>query len=120
ITDRTAVSVTLNGAAIGVTRIDALTSTFLGLQPLVDDGLATLTLVATDAAGNVTVAKHTITKDATPPVITVQDPAVGVSTTATTLQVDGSVSDLTVISLTINGQAVVIAQDGGFATSIPL
>jgi hypothetical protein len=120
ITDATVVTLTLNGAPVGLTPVDPLTKSFLALEPVIDDGPATLTLVATDGAGNVATVKRTITKDATAPVITVIDPIEGSSASTSTQVVIGSVNDLTTSTLTINGVSQPIAADGGFSSSVTL
>jgi uncharacterized protein YfaP (DUF2135 family) len=120
ITDRTAVTLTLNGAAVGLTPIDATSKGFLSLEPLVEDGLASLTLVATDAAGNVATLRRVITRDATAPVITVLEPVADLVTNSATAHVVGSVADLTKSTLTVNGAALAIAADGGFVGDVPI
>ncbi|MEO7181305.1 MAG: RHS repeat-associated core domain-containing protein [Gemmatimonadaceae bacterium] len=120
VTDQSAVTLTLNGAAVALTTVNATTKSYLATEPLVADGIAVLNLVATDAAGNVTMATRGVTRDATAPVVTLQSPADGLSTSAATVEVSGSVADLSASSLTINGSATTIAPDGGFSTTVPL
>ena len=117
ITDATATTLTVNGAAVAV---NATTKTYTTTLPLAADGVATITLTATDAAGNTTTQTRTVTRDATPPQLTVQEPDAGLVTQAATVHVSGSVSDLTKTTLTVNGTALVVATDGGFAGDIAL
>jgi RHS repeat-associated protein len=115
ITDATTTTLTVNGAAVAV---DAATKAYQSTLPLTTDGVASITLVATDAAGNTTTATRTVTRDATAPVITILEPDSGLVTQAATVHVSGSVNDLTKATLTVNGTALVVAGDGGFAGDV--
>jgi RHS repeat-associated protein len=117
VTDRTVVTLTLNGAAVAV---NAATGAYATTLPLGVDGAATLTLIATDAAGNATTASRVVTRDATPPEIAVAEPAAGLVTNGATVHVSGSVFDLTASTLMVNGVAFTLAADGGFAGEVPL
>ncbi|MDB4914048.1 MAG: hypothetical protein JWM95_1692, partial [Gemmatimonadetes bacterium] len=117
ITDATATTLTVNGAAVPV---NATTKAYATTLPLTTDGAATITLVATDAAGNTTTQTRTVTRDATPPVLTILAPDSGAVTQAATLVVSGSVNDLTKATVTVNGAPLTVAADGGFSGSVTL
>ena len=117
IADATATTLTVNGAAVAV---NATTKAYTTTLPLAADGVASITLVATDAAGNTTTQTRTVTRDATPPQVTVQEPDAGLVTQAATVHVSGSVSDLTKSTLTVNGVALTVAADGGFTGDVAL
>ena len=104
ITDATTTTLTVNGSTVTV---NATTKAYSTTLPLTTDGVATITLAATDAAGNTTTAARRVTRDATAPVLTIQAPDSGVVTQAATVRVSGSVADLTPSTLTVNGTALV-------------
>jgi RHS repeat-associated protein len=117
ITDATATSLTVNGTSVVV---NATTKAYSTTLPLTTDGEASISLVATDAAGNTSTTTRTVTRDATAPVITVQSPDSGAVTQASTIAVSGSVSDLTKSTLTVNGTPFTIGADGGFTGNVAL
>ncbi|HKN67441.1 MAG TPA: Ig-like domain-containing protein [Gemmatimonadaceae bacterium] len=114
-TDASAVTVTVNGTP--ATR-DA-SGTFSAPVTL-SEGPATITVVATDAAGNASTATRTRTIDLTPPTLTVTQPSGRVVTKENVASVSGSVSDATAVSLTVNGVTTTVATDGTFSTTVPL
>ena len=114
-TDASAVTVTVNGTP--ATR-DA-TGTFSAPLTL-SEGPATITVVATDAAGNASTVTRARTVDLTPPTLTVTQPSGRVVTKENAASVSGSVSDATAVSLSVNGVTTSIATDGTFSTSVPL
>ncbi len=76
--------VTVNGQTAAVTN-----GTF-SVPVVLDNGANTITVVATDLAGNVTTDKRTVTFDATTPSITVSAPVDGSVTNSGTLTVSGT------------------------------
>ena len=113
--DATALSVTLNGAPVLLGANGAF-STNVALS----EGPATLTLVATDAAGNATSVTRHVVRDATPPVITLQDPAPGALTRTAAYTVTGSVSDATAVTVTVNGVSAPVTADRSFSLGVTL
>lgn len=114
-TDASAVTVTVNGTP--ATR-DA-SGTFSAPLTL-SEGPGTITVVATDAAGNASTATRARTVDLTPPTLTVTQPSGRVVTKENAASVSASVSDATAVSLSVNGVTTSIATDGTFSTSVPL
>lgn len=116
ITDATTVTATFNGAALALNAQGAFTTTL----PLTQDGPVTLTIVATDAAGNRSTQNRKITRDATPPLITVHAPEIGLVTKAGTVVVSGSVVDKSMSTLKVNGSPMTLSADGGFLGSVAI
>ncbi len=113
--DATPVTVNTNGTPWTVGAGGAFGGTF----PLAD-GPNVLTTTALDAAGNMTVIARTVTRDETPPALTVDAPAEGATVTAENVTVSGTVTDLTPVTLTVNGTGVTVGAAGAFSTSVPL
>lgn len=113
--DATPVTVNTNGTPWTVGAGGA----FGGSFPLAA-GANVLTTTALDAAGNMTVIARTVTRDETPPALTVDAPAEGATVAAEDVTVSGSVTDLTPVTLTVNGTGVTVGTGGAFSTSAPL
>ena len=79
------------------------------------DGAFVIEAAATDAAGNVGRVQSTVTIDSTAPVITVSAPAAGVATSATSVEIRGTVQDLTPVSFSIDGAPVALGAGGSFS-----
>ena len=85
------------------------------------EGVKTVTIVATDTAGNTASRTATYTVDNTAPTITVTSPVDGSKVYATSQNVAGTVSDnIAVSTLTVNGNAVTVGAGGVFSTTINL
>ena len=112
--DATVVSITVNGVSATLTGGDYTASVPLA------EGANTITVSATDSAGNHSELVQSITRDSLPPSLTVQTPSNG-SITREVL-VTGNTSDLNLLSsgVTINGNSTAVAQDGSFAGAVLL
>jgi RHS repeat-associated protein len=113
VTDSTSVTVTVNGTPVPLDP-----DTFKTTVNLVE-GLNTITIVATDAAGNTTTVTRTITRDTIPPTLTISSPSDSTVTNQNAVQISGTVSDSTSVTLTANGQNVTVS-NGTFSTSVSL
>jgi hypothetical protein len=94
--------------------------------PLVE-GLNVLTAVATNAGGVVSTATVQVTLDTTPPHITVDSPADGATTTASSVTVTGLANDIVVgtvnaqdVQVTVNGLSAQVANRTYAAVDVPL
>lgn len=88
-------------------------------------GLNTITVTATDLAGNITSVVRSVTYDNTKPSLSVSNPAQDISTTQTSITISGTVTDIVTnatISITADGQLFTptVATDGSFSQSINL
>ncbi len=81
------------------------------------EGGNTITVEATDEAGNVTSDSRYLTLDTSSPVLTITEPADSSITNISSVNVSGNVSDGTV---TVNGDSVVVDGSGNFTTSVTL
>jgi RHS repeat-associated protein len=97
VTDGTAVTVQTNGVSLLVTG-----TTFSGKVALVA-GANTLTTTATDAAGNATSVVRHVSRDNSPPVLTVSAPTEGTVTKLDTITVSGTATDETTVTVATNG-----------------
>jgi Glucodextranase, domain B len=93
--DQSPTTVTVNGVAA---RLDG--GNFLAQVPLTE-GPNSLLIVATDSAGNHTDVTRTVFSDTSPPTLSVQQPADFTYTSAASIQVTGTFSGAT--SITVNG-----------------
>ncbi|MET0646570.1 MAG: Ig-like domain-containing protein, partial [Pyrinomonadaceae bacterium] len=83
------------------------------------EGANTLRAVATDSAGNSSEATRAVTRDSTPPAVSIQQPAAGSYTNAGSVTVNGTYSDQSAAVITVNGVAATL-QGGGYSASVPL
>ena len=113
-TDVHAVTISVNGTAISVGQNGSWTTSITLKQ-----GVNTITIVATDAAGNTTTVSRTVTADWTPPAITVSSPLDSAITKLSLVAVSGTVKDSTAVTLTINGNSVPVS-NGSFNTTVNL
>ncbi len=100
--------------------------TFSVAIPLVE-GLNTLTAVARNQAGVTNTATVQVTLDTTPPHITIESPADGTSTTATSATITGTANDVVVgtvnsldVQVTVNGVTATVANRTYSSLSVPL
>ncbi len=75
-------------------------------QLSVAEGWNTITIVATDVVGNKTTITRTVNKDTQSPVVNLTSPIDSLITNIQSIIVNGTVTDLTTISLTVNGNPV--------------
>jgi hypothetical protein len=120
VSDPTA-QVTVNGISAPFTP-----GAFVAAVPLVE-GTNTLTAVARGSSGLVGTASVQVTLDTTPPRVTISTPVDGLSTTASTITVSGTINDLVVgtvndqqATVTVNGTAAQVANRSFLAPNIPL
>ncbi len=97
-TDATALTVTVNGTAATITS-DAWEASFESLT----EGAQTFTVIATDAAGNSTTVTRNVQLDLAAPVVTITAPVTGTFTSGATVTITGTVTDLTLRSVTAGG-----------------
>jgi uncharacterized protein YfaP (DUF2135 family) len=109
VTDSTAETVTVNGTPVTVDP-----DTFKTTVHLVE-GVNTITVVATDAAGNQTTSVIHVTLDTIPPKITLSSLSDTAVTNQNVVQINGTVSDSTSVTLKVNGEAVPVSS-GSFST----
>lgn len=86
---------------------------------LVHEGLNVLQLVARDALGHIATQEFRITRDTTPPALTINTPADGTRVSTTPLAAAGQVDDPTA-TVTINTGAPLTVTDGAFAADLEL
>ena len=82
------------------------------------EGANGISVTATDAAGNVATIARSVTRDSTPPAITLIAPANGASTNVSTIVVSGTTEPGA--RLVVNGIAVAVAVDGTFNAVVSL
>jgi len=113
--DSTAVSVTINGnnVPVGVGGV-------FSYQLSVVEGLNTMTVVATDAAGNQTTVSRLVTRDSQSPVVNLTSPVDSLITNLQSISVSGIISDSTAVNLTVNGTSVQLGISGAFSTQVTL
>ena len=114
VTDAHAVTVSVNGTVLSIAQNGSWTGTVYLIQ-----GTNTITVVATDAAGNKTTVSRTVIEDWTAPAITVSLPLDSTITKLSSLSVSGTVKDSTTATLTVNGNSVPVS-NGSFSTTINL
>jgi hypothetical protein len=84
-----------------------------------NEGDNLLTVTAIDLAGNAATTSISVTRDTTPPWLTVTAPADGAVVPANTV-VNGTVSDASAVSVTVNGANVPVGAGGMFSTTVQL
>jgi hypothetical protein len=113
--DSTAVTLTINGNSVPIGANGAFSYQLSAVE-----GFNTITVVATDAAGNSTNVKRTVILDTTPPVLTITSPADGSTISDSAVVVSGKTTDQTKVMLSVNGQTISLGNDGSFATAVSL
>lgn len=111
--DESATTVTVNGVAAAVSG-----NTFTASVPLAE-GANTLRAVATDSAGNSAAATRGVTRDSTPPAVSITQPAAGFTTSAAAVTVTGTYSDQSATAVVVNGVPATL-QGGAFSASVPV
>lgn len=84
-----------------------------------NEGNNLLTVTAIDLAGNAATTSISVTRDTTPPALTVVAPADGAAVPTNTV-VSGTVSDANALSVTVNGANVAVGAGGAFSTTVQL
>jgi RHS repeat-associated protein len=113
--DLTIGTVSCNGVSLPIT---ILGHTFTGSVPLVY-GTNVLTTIVTDGGGNTATDVRTVYQDTLPPVLSVTSPVGGTSTSSESVTVDGTVTDDTPVTLTVNGVSVPVTA-GAFSKTVAL
>jgi RHS repeat-associated protein len=115
VTDVSATTLTVNGSPVQVG-----TGGVFSYQLSVTEGLNTITVVATDAAGNKTTVTRKVRRDTQSPIVSLTSPIDSLLTNQLNVTVSGTVKDSTAVSLTINGNSVSIDVNGAFNTTMNL
>ncbi|HTC93758.1 MAG TPA: Ig-like domain repeat protein, partial [Terriglobales bacterium] len=98
VTDAAPVTLTINGSPAPVT-----SGAFSQSVTMSSDGPNTITLVATDAAGNVSTKTIHVTLDRTPPTLSIAAPSAGAVLGSLPVIVQGTVQDDTATTVTVDG-----------------
>ncbi|MEA2462924.1 MAG: hypothetical protein QOJ98_671, partial [Acidobacteriota bacterium] len=98
--DATALEITVDGTAATITG-EAWEASFDELT----EGAHAFTVVATDAAGNTTTVTRNVTLDLAAPAVTITTPAPGTFTNQASVTISGTVTDLTLRTVTAGGVA---------------
>lgn len=112
--DATATRVSVNG--VEATRTG---EAFRATVPLAEGG-NTLTVTATDAAGNRAEGVRTVIRDTQAPAVALLEPADGLVTRTALVAVRGTAADATLAEASVNGVPVTPAADGSFTTAVTL
>jgi hypothetical protein len=115
VTDATAVTVDANGVPLPVDGAGL----FSGAISL-SEGANVVTVTATDAADNDAQVVRIVTVDTEAPVLVVNEPTDGSTTSADSVDVSGTVTDATEVTLTLNASAVEVDSLGAFSTRVAL
>src|SRR5690606_33032089 len=119
--DLTATTVSVNGVPALVDSTGAF-AVVIGLA----EGQNFITIAATDAAGNSQNAVRQVTRDATPPLLTITEPADGASVEADSVRASGSVSDASAVTVSARSSPLMVSiplavgADSSFSRSVPL
>jgi len=113
-------TITVNGTAVPI----APTGAWSGEAAIGPGPSALVTIVSSDPAGNQTTATRTVTLDHTAPVVTLTDPAAGLATNRSPVEVRGAIADdgqIAQVELTCAGVTQTLAgQPGPFVGACPL
>ncbi len=111
--DATATTITVNGTAA------TLSGSAFSAVVAVAEGPNTLTIKATDAAGNNSEVTRSIIRDTVLPEVLVEQPYEGSFTNSDNVTVTGTIADTNTVSVTVNGVTSAIA-NGRFTITVPL
>jgi hypothetical protein len=111
--DATAVTVTVAGVVVPV-----VASQF-SYDVVADEGDATIAAVATDAAGNTATASVTVTVDRSAPSVAIVAPVSGAFVKGPAVSITGTVADLALASVDVNGIRAVVSS-GAFTADVPV
>jgi YD repeat-containing protein len=115
VTDATAVTVDANGVPLPVDGAGLFSGTIS-----LSEGANVVTVTATDAAGNDAQVVRIVTVDTEAPVLVVNEPTDGSTTSADSVDVSGTVKDATEVTLTLNASALEVDSLGAFSTRVAL
>ncbi|MBY0495127.1 MAG: hypothetical protein K2Y23_13030, partial [Cyanobacteria bacterium] len=115
VVDATATTVVVDGIPAAV---DTGAFTVLGV-PLTAAAQQTITVTATDAAGNQGSATVTVHIDRVAPAVAITSPAVGVVLTGPQITVNGTVSDASTVFVTVNDEPMTVSGTT-FSGQVPL
>lgn len=123
--DLTPVTALANGMPLTVSGPNGYTgsvelSTLSGTLTLGQEGSNYVTVAATDAAGNSASVVREVILDTNAPVISITSPADSAEVAADSVVVQGSVADLTAVSVTVDGAATPVAPDSSFSHAVTL
>lgn len=99
--DTTGAVVFVNGTAVTVSGL----TWEAAISPM-NEGQTTFTVVARDAAGNESSTSRTIVVDLHDPIVLIGEPADGTATVAQSVQVAGTVQDVSVSQVSVNGVSI--------------
>ncbi len=111
----TTLTVTVNGSSVAIGTGGAFST-----QATLTEGTNTITIVATNGSGQSTAVTRTVKKDSTPPLLSVTNPTDGQLTRDSSVVVLGTVTDASVVTLTVNGQQTIIDPSGTFSAIVSL
>lgn len=115
VTDATRVAVSVNDTSM------VTDGNSFGGQVELPEGVNQVHVIATDAAGNRTEIIHTVTSDATEPVITDLTPAEGTVIDGTSAIIQGRVIDATAVAVKVGSVTTGVGADGHFTlTQVPI
>lgn len=83
-----------------------------------EEGSNLLVLVARDVAGNSAQRSLAVTRDSTPPQLTLTTPAEGAKVAGDSVQVEGQAQDATPLTVRVSGMSAAIEPDGHFQLSV--
>jgi RHS repeat-associated protein len=115
VTDASSTILTVNGSLVQIGANDVFST-----QVVLTEGSNTITIMATDAAGNKTTIIRTVRKDTQSPVITLTSPIDSLFANQPIVIVSGMIIDSTAVTFTINGASVPVGADGAFNSQIIL
>src|SRR5881296_110098 len=113
--DETATTVAVNGVPASMSG-----PSFSATVALSAEGNNVIHVVATDAAGHSTDSTRTVIHDTQPPVLTLTSPSDGLITRQTNVTVSGTVTDLTAVTVNVNGIPLPVDPTGAFTGSVSL
>jgi hypothetical protein len=111
--DATAVTLTVGGVVVPVV------SGQFSYDVVADEGDATIAAIATDAAGNSATASITVTVDRSAPTVAIVTPVSGAFVKGPAVSITGTVADLALASVDVNGVRAVVSS-GAFTADVPV
>jgi hypothetical protein len=111
VADVSAVTVQVNGVAVPVT-----SGTFTADVPITAEGPATITITATDVAGNTSTGDVGVVVDRTAPTLEIAAPTAGALVTGLPIVVQGVATDATALQVSVDGTAAPLT-DGAWQAS---
>jgi len=115
VTDLTTVSLTVNGNPVTPGNNGSFST-----PVTLTEGLNTVTLIASDAAGNNTTISRSVILDSEAPAVDLISPVDSTITNLSSIIVSGKITDANFSLLTIGGNAVTVSADGSFSTTVNL